>query len=97
MHKTVNSTYQSAALFNRAAENPIMLKLNSVELVRARPPTTGINDKLISIPVRFLSTTQVITTVKNGADDFIVSVKDTATYARLTKDKTTLRNLKKTK
>lgn len=63
--------------------------------MRAKPPTTGINDKLINIPVRFLSTIQLMTTVKNGAADFIVSVKDTATYARLSKDNTTLRNLNK--
>ena len=90
-------TDQSATLFNNAATKPIMLKLNSVQLVRANPPTTGINDKLMSMPVCFLSTIQLITTVKNGAADFIVSVKDTATYARLTRDNTTLRNLKKTK
>ena len=87
------STDQSATLFNNAATNPIMLKLNSVQLVRANPPTTGISDKLMSIPVRFLSTIQLITTVKNGAADFMVSVKDTATYARLSRDNTTLRNL----
>lgn len=88
-------TYQSATLFRSAATKPTVLKLSSVQLVRASPPTTGINDKLISMPVRFLSTIQLIKTVKNGADDFIVSVKDTATYARLSRDNTTLRNLKK--
>ena len=88
-----SSTYQSATLFRSAATKPTMLKLNSVQLVRAKPPTTGIKDRLINIPVRFLSTTQLIMTVKNGAADFIVSVNDTATYARLSRDNTTLRNL----
>jgi len=66
-------------LFNKAATNPTALKLSSVQLVKANPPTTGTKDKLTNSPVRFLSTAHVISTVKNGAEDLIVSVNETAT------------------
>lgn len=78
-HNKHHKAYQSATLFNKAATNPIMLKLSSVQLVKAKPPTTGISDKLTNSPVFFLSTAHVMSTVKNGAEDLMVSVNDTAT------------------
>lgn len=44
------STHQSIMLVDNAAENPRMLKLISVAVHNARPPMTGIRDRLTKSP-----------------------------------------------
>ena len=43
-------THQSIMLVDSAAENPRMLKLISVAVHSARPPMTGMRDRLTSSP-----------------------------------------------
>lgn len=62
-----------------AATKPLKSKLSSFAEQRARPDITGNKDKLTYKPVFSPNRHLDINTVNNGADDFIVSVKLTAT------------------
>ena len=61
------------------------MKESSVAEQSARPPTTGKSDRLTISDVRSPRIIRAKITVKNGADDLIVSVKETATNLRLSK------------
>lgn len=43
---TTTTAHQSTIFVNIAATKPIVVKLSSVKLVKARPPTTGKRDRL---------------------------------------------------
>ena len=54
----------------------------------------GPRDRKVNMPVCSPISTREIPTVKRGAEDLTVSVKDTATYLRATRPRTTVENLK---
>ena len=58
------------------------MKEISVALHSAKPATTGTKERLTIKEVRSPSISRAKMTVKKGADDLTVSVKETATYLR---------------
>lgn len=68
---------QSTQLESSAAVKPMMWKELSDMLQKTRPVTIGSSDAFTRQPVRWPSKKYVSTTVKNGADDLIVSVRGT--------------------
>ena len=73
---------QSMQLLVIAARKPIVSKLSSVEEHRTRPAITGTSDMTTSSEVFSSNMIRAKTTVNNGAEALIVSVKDTATCER---------------
>lgn len=69
---------------NKAAQNPNILKLSSVTDVRRIPPTIGTNEAHILQSKYFLQISHCKTTVVAGVKDFIVCMKDTGMYRKLT-------------
>ncbi len=71
-------------LLATAAKKPIVLKEASLHEQSTSPPTTGTSARFTGSEVYSLSISRAKITVKNGAEDLTVSVKETATYFRET-------------
>ena len=77
-------------LLATAAKKPTYVNESSVAEASASPHTTGTSDRLTIIEVRSPKMSRAKMTVKKGADDFTVSVNETATYLRLTRPRITV-------
>eukprot|EP00732_Lithocolla_globosa_P006087 Lithocolla_globosa_v1_NODE_6797_length_1033_cov_7.426380.p2 type:complete len:106 gc:universal NODE_6797_length_1033_cov_7.426380:427-744(+) len=76
-----------------AARKPNLLKLNSFALQSAKPNTIGTRVRFTRKEVLSCNKMKAKTTVKKGAADLTVSVKETATFSKLTRPKKTVKIL----